>query len=162
MTFSDKQLEFLKSELERFNILWGTTGSGKSYIANIRFLYELRKAPEGSLLMCSGNTQESLYDNVVRPVIELDNGYALTFKVSNGANYRITCKSNKAQCICVGANNDGAEARIQGKNVAMWYADEIVKQPMSFISMADTRCRYIHRGTFYNGKKIWTMKQFHL
>ena len=75
MPFSQKQIEILKyPKLEDFNILSGVTGSAKSYAANIRFYYEIITAPRNSTFIISGNTSLSLYDNVIKPLLEIDSG----------------------------------------------------------------------------------------
>ena len=160
MGFSDKQIKFiaLSTRLGQFNILSGVTGSGKSYAANLRFYAELVRAPKNSVFIASGNTFSSLYDNIIAPLMELSqaDGDQLEYtKAQEGA--RIKCHINASEIVLIGANNERAEARIQGKpKVRIWYADEVTKQPQSFIDMALSRLRYEEDGRLVVGKAIWT------
>jgi PBSX family phage terminase large subunit len=160
MEISDKQYDFLTSDLGKYNFLWGTTGSGKTFIANVRFLYEVRTAPKDSLIMITGNTSESLYDNVIMPLLKIDNNRSLKAKYHKG-NERIVCEYNNANIVCIGASNESAYARIQGKNIWLWYADEITKQPQSFIEMALSRLRWEVNGSLESRPMIATLNPDH-
>jgi PBSX family phage terminase large subunit len=155
--FSAKQLEFIQTPPVDINILSGVTGSGKSFPTNIYLYYLINKSSHKSKFIFSGNTFESLYDNVIDPILEMDYGIgALQFK--NVANRpRITVKATKTHVICVGADNERAKDRIQGKpEIDGWYGDEVVKQPKSFVEMALSRLRKEDNGKIVVTPAWWT------
>lgn len=154
---SEKQTQIILDDLAKFNIISGVTGSGKSWGANARWYAEILEAPENALLMQTGNTSESLYDNITAPLLELD------AKEDNVLEYitienrrRIRCKLNNASVVCIGASDEKAQDRIQGKNLWFWYGDEITKQPRSFVEMALSRLRATVDGKLVTRPCMWT------
>ena len=154
--FSEKQKKFYYNPLHDYNILSGVTGSGKSFTAKARFYTEFCKAPKMSKMILSGNTLESLYDNVIVDLLEFDKDINwLSFKhIANSP--RLVNNKTGTMAVCVGANTEKAQDRVQGKSVRLWYADEVVKQPKSFIEMALSRCRQIVNGKMEVAPIIWT------
>ena len=144
--FSPLQKEFLVNPLLDLNILVGVTGSGKSYIANIKFLYELYKAPQNALLMIVAKSAESAFDNVISQLLKLDGGISLEFK-NVQHHQRLICKSNNAQVAVVGAYSEGSEDRIIGKSIYLLYIDEFNKIPQRFVEVAFSRCRWNNEKT---------------
>jgi PBSX family phage terminase large subunit len=159
--FSQKQAKFYYEPLKQLNILWGKTGSGKSFASNLKFYKEICSGDKRKKWILSGNTTERLYDNVVSELLELDKGInELEYKtVAN--RQRIIVKKNGTRVKCIGANNEKAQDRIQGGNEDGWYADEVVKQPKSFVQMAMSRCRkkVVIDGTdrMVSSPIIWTL-----
>lgn len=139
-----------------FNILVGTTGSGKSWIANLRMWLEIQNAPDGALMLFTGNTAETLYDNVIAPMLAIDGRQTLEY-VSKQGHERLVCKRNGVEVACVGANTERAQDRIFGKSVYRWYADEVQKQPASFVEIGATRCRWPVDGELKDTPCIWTL-----
>jgi PBSX family phage terminase large subunit len=161
---SQKQNEALNSELAKFNIFSGVTGSGKSLITNLKVMKTLLEPSikDGDLVLFSGNTSESLYDNVIKPIIQVDPVGLFTY--SNKAGHQrlyFNSGKKKVEISCVGANNERAQDRVQGKNVALWLADEIVKQPKSFVEMALSRCRRVEGDRMTTTPVIWTCNPDH-
>jgi PBSX family phage terminase large subunit len=161
---SQKQKKALDSELAKFNIFSGVTGSGKSLVTNVLAIKALcgPDIKDGDLVLFSGNTAESLYDNIIKPIIQIDPVGLFTYS-SKAGNQRLHFNNGKKQVeiSCVGANNERAQDRIQGKNVALWLADEIVKQPKSFVEMALSRCRRVVNNEMITTPVIWTCNPDH-
>lgn len=155
--FSQKQAKFYYGSLKSFNILWGKTGSGKSFVTNLKLYKMMCEGETPRKFILSGNTNESLYDNVVAELLKFDIGYNwLEYKmVAN--RQRLICKHNGTRAKCIGANNDKAQDRIQGGNEDLWYADEVVKQPKSFVEMALSRVRYEKDDMLMSAPVIWTL-----
>ena len=156
--FSDKQAEFLKTPLADFNILWGTTGSGKSYITNVFWYYFICElVPKNTLLFMSGYSNETLYDNVIRELLKLDEQDGkLDFKSKQGGE-RLYVAEKNIELACIGANSERAQGRVQGKNAYAWLGDEITKQPKSFVEMALSRLRWEIDGKMKVMPCIWTL-----
>lgn len=154
--FSEKQKAFIRTPLAPFNALWGTTGSGKSYIANIRMWMELTEAPKDALFLFTGNTAETLYDNVISHILSIDGRHTMEY-VSKQGHQRLVCR-NGVEAACVGANTENAQDRIFGKSVYMWYADEVQKQPSTFVEIAVSRCRWPIDGILDTHRPcVWTL-----
>lgn len=157
-----KQKQFLHEPLHEFNILWGVTGSGKTFITNLYWYdYIVSQVPDGKLLMISGNTSESLYDNVIRELLEFDKGIGNLEYVAVKGHQRLLVRNKDIEIACVGANNERAKDRIQGKNVYAWLADEITKHPKSFVEMALSRLRDKSSGEMTVQPCIWTLNPDH-
>ena len=124
--------------LPRILICVGVTGSGKSYASNVRVYDELCRLPAGRSALITGNTSGSVYKNVVKEIMQLDAGVGfLSYAEHQG---RITT-AGRAEAYVIGINNDGADRRIQGGSVDLWYADEPTTYPRSAWDMCLSRCR---------------------
>lgn len=156
--FSQKQLALLRTPSADLNIIWGTTGSGKTYSTNILILYRLmRLIKPGSLYLFSGYTIEALYDNVIREMLKFDRGIGDLEYVGTKGGQRLVIRRRNIEVACVGASTEAAKDRVQGKNVAGWYADEVPKHPKSFVEMALSRCRDVdERGNLVVTPAHWT------
>jgi PBSX family phage terminase large subunit len=158
LTFlSPKQNKYFYEPDHDFNILSGVTGSGKSFAANLKEYKRICSAKPRSRFIWSGKTLESLYDNVIDPIVNyIDMGCDwLDYKTIAGRP-RVIVKPTMTQVIVIGANDEKAQDRIQGKSVSGWYADEVVKHPKSFIDMALSRCRYEKNGKLRVSPIVWT------
>ena len=140
---SETQKLFIITPLLHINILVGVTGSGKSFVANLKFYDEICKLKNCNVLL-TGNTSESLYKNVIKELLKIDQGQNwLTYTSSPS---RIKTIHN-VEIFCVGINNEGSEKRLQGGNVSMWYADEPTTYPQQSFYMCLSRCRADKDGT---------------
>lgn len=145
--FSKKQLTFLVKPLHIFNLLSGSVGAGKTFIANLKFIHTIyTEVPNNSIVLITGNTSETIYDNVVKDLIELTQG---DIEFSQRP-LRGQVKSKNIDIVCVGGSNERDWKRVQGKNVALWYGDEITLHPKSFVKICSSRVRTPPE------KTIWT------
>ena len=63
---SKKQRTYLRNSTASFNIATGAVSSGKTFAQVLRWdAFVFTEVPEGALLMMSGKTAESLYDNII-------------------------------------------------------------------------------------------------
>lgn len=163
--FSPKQYQLLTDPLADINAIWGTSGSGKTFTANLLFygLLMTRIAP-GSLCLLSGVSGETIYNNVVggnAGLLAIDRGIdALDYHGSKGGQV-IYIKQRQIEVACVGAYSEGAEKRVQGMNCAFWYADEAARQPRRFVEMALGRCRLTIDGHMTVTPALWTFNADH-
>ena len=150
MPLSPKQIDFIINSTHSFNISSGVASSGKTFANNLRWYEFMRNHVEpGSLVMMSGKTKETLYDNVVREIEKLDDCGCIGIQKSP---LRLYMPDRKIEAACVGADDESSWGRIQGKTVAGWYADEIVEHPESLVNIAVKSCRQGGRSR----PKFWT------
>jgi PBSX family phage terminase large subunit len=135
--FSKKQSEFLQNALKDINILSGVTGSGKSFIANLKF-YQIICSTKNQSCLLTGNTSESLYKNVIKELLLIDKGINWIEYIQNPSRIK-TITGNEIYCI--GINNEGSDKRIKGGSVNLWYGDEVTTYPESSFDMCLTRLR---------------------
>jgi len=141
--WSDKQLDFFANSYANINILSGSVSSGKTFISNIRWLKAIYDTPPNSLLIAVGKTSESLKDNVIKPIMEMDMGFHL-----NETKVPMRLYSNTGvEVACGGGDNEAAWARIQGKTTAGAIFDEATTLPLKLVQNVCKGCRY--------GGKLW-------
>ncbi len=155
MPLSPKQVDFLQTSTHSYNISSGVASSGKTWIHNLRFYeYLQNEAPAGSLLLLTGKTKESLYDNVVRGLEAIDDIGCIRV---HGQPLRVQVTNKNIEIACIGADDESSWGRLQGKTVWGWYADEITLHPESLVGIAVKSCRA-------EGKtwpKFWTCNPDH-
>lgn len=150
MPYSQKQIDFLKNSTHSFNVSCGAVSSGKTHIQILRWHdYVMNQVPRGSLLMMSGKTSESLYDNVIRDWLKIDSCCRVKYTKQP---QRIDIPDRGIEIACAGSDNEASWGRIQGKTVFGWLADEVTKAPETFVKMAQSRCR----GEGKVWSKFWT------
>jgi len=146
MPFSPKQIDFLKTSTHSYNIASGPVRSGKTYSQILRWYdYIYNECIDNVMLIMSGKTSESLYDNVLSDFIALDPDDL----IYSSQPQSIYVKSKNIKIKCVGANDQSAMSKIQGLTAQGWLADEIVIHPKDFIKMAITRCSSGKRSKFW-------------
>jgi len=148
MGLSQRQIEYLKESKHSFNIAAGAVSSGKTYAQILRWYKHIYDCPDGALLLMSGKTHESLYDNVIRDLQKINPG---DIKVRRQP-LRIQVLSKGIEIACADAHNERSWGRVQGKTVYGWLADEVTQHPRNFVLMAISRCR----GDGQVWPKFWT------
>jgi len=145
---SDKQLDFFGDSYHSFNVASGAVSSGKTFIQTLRWYKHIYDVPDGVLLMMSGKTSESLYDNVIRELAKMNERDIIVHRQP----LRVQVKSKGVEIACAEAHNETSWGRIQGKTVYGWLADEVTQHPRTFVKMAQSRCR----GAGKIWPKFWT------
>lgn len=152
LNFSPKQLDYVTTSDHSFNIASGVVSSGKTYAQLIRWIdFIYNDVPKDKLLLMSGKTSESLYDNVIRDMISTKVDTYKDF-IYRSQPQRLIVKSKNIEIACASADNEKSWARVQGKTVYGWLGDEIVSHPKNFVQMAVSRCR----GDGKTWPKFWT------
>lgn len=129
---SDKQIIALKECTARINILEGAVRSGKSHIANIIFLDQLKNGPDGEYML-SGKNEGTIRRNLIVPLNKLT-GEIIRYNRTLG---EFTLFDRKV--YVVGANDERAEGKIRGLTLAGALLDEVTLLPESFFKMATSR-----------------------
>jgi PBSX family phage terminase large subunit len=137
--WSDKQKSFFANSYHSFNIMSGSVSSGKTYISNLRWYKHICDAPQNSLLVMIGKTSESLRDNCIRYLMEMDNNFSLD---ETKMPMRLKCRANNVEVACAGGDNERAWQRIQGKTTAGAYFDEATTLPQTLVQNIAKGCRH--------------------
>ena len=138
LILSAKQRDYIHGSNYSYNISSGVTKSGKTFCQVLRWLkFIYTEAPEGSLLLMTGRTQETLYDNVVRELLQFDVIGDMVYTRNPG---KLRIKSRSIEIACIGCDTERAWGRIQGKGVSGWLADEIVQHPREVVNIGCAVC----------------------
>jgi PBSX family phage terminase large subunit len=129
---STKQIITLHESNARINILEGSVRSGKSFIALLRFLKELKEGPSGEYIIV-GKSERTVLHNVIDPLQRLTGGI---IRYNRGLG-EFTLFGRKV--YVVGANDERAEGKIRGSTFAGALVDEISIIPHSFFRMLLSR-----------------------
>jgi PBSX family phage terminase large subunit len=113
--------------------LEGSVRSGKTFASLIDFLNFLRHGPKGSLLLV-GRTERTVVENLVVPIAGMV-GYQRVILNRGYGSVRILDR----YCSIVGAPNEEAVTKIQGRTLAGAYVDEASAIPESFFTMLYSR-----------------------
>jgi len=148
LVISSKQNDYICNSNYDVNIAIGSVRSGKTFAQVLRWIdYIYNECPNGCLLMMSARTNESLYDNIIRLMLEFDQIGDIVYSKQP---QRVYIKSKNIEIACSGVDNERSWGRIQGKTAHGWLADEIVQHNKSFVNMAYSR---VSGGKRY---KFWT------
>ena len=132
-------LDFKKTTI---NILQGAVRSGKSYLADMLTLKEI-KGKKG-VVVFSGNTHDTIKKNVISKYGDYLN-CKIIFKNNNLGQYFIIDKDGfrDLTCYVVGGGKKGDDNKVRGMEVLFWYADEVATYHKDFFDMMLTRlsCR---------------------
>lgn len=148
LNLSEKQKDFLANSNHYFNISTGAVSSGKTFVQILRWIqYVAKEVPDDSLLLLTGKTTESLYDNFIRDLIKLDSNF-----IYKKDPPRVFYPRKNIEMACISAADSSSWKRVQGKSVAGWCADEIVTYPENFTLMCQSRVRAQGK----QWKKFWS------
>ena len=130
---SDKQKKFLKDDLRRINLLYGSVRSGKTYISLLKWaIWVGQQAPDKQFLMV-GKTITTLKRNCLVLLEEL---------IGDNITYSISQKKAVIFGRTVwleGANDERSESKIRGMTLMGVYVDELTQIPQDFYLMALSR-----------------------
>ena len=129
-----KQLEFLKYEDKRINLLTGSVRSGKTYISLLEWAIFVGTMPENVEFLMTGKTLTSLKRNCL--------GLLQVLVGENNFKFSLSQKTGKlfGRTIWLeGANDDRAEAKIRGMTLGGAYVDELTQIPEDFYKMLLSR-----------------------
>ena len=129
-----KQIDFIKYEDKRINLLTGSVRSGKTYISLLKWAIFVGTMPSSNEFLMTGKTLTSLKRNCLGLLQELVGNNNFTSSISQ--------KSGKlfGRTIWLeGANDDRAESKIRGMTLAGAYVDELTQIPEDFYKMLLSR-----------------------
>ena len=137
LPFAEKQLEFLLKAQAKWNIAHGSVRSGKTICTLFAFMHSLVDCPDSQIYMV-GHSSDTIYNNIIR----------LLFESPQLSIYRPFCTWHSGarklsfrdkEIVTLGAKDEGAIGKFQGKTMSRIYCDEMTLYPESIINMIDTR-----------------------
>lgn len=130
---SDKQKKFLKSNLHRINLLYGSVRSGKTWISLLKWAIWIGQQPITQEFLMVGKTITTLKRNCLGLLESL---------IGNNITYSISQKKALIFGRTVwleGANDERSEGKIRGMTLKGVYVDELTQIPQDFYLMSLSR-----------------------
>ena len=130
---SDKQKKFLKDDLHRINLLYGSVRSGKTWISLLKWAIWIGQQAQDKQFLMVGKTITTLKRNCLVLLEEL---------IGDNITYSISQKKAVIFGRTVwleGANDERSESKIRGMTLMGVYVDELTQIPQDFYLMALSR-----------------------
>lgn len=144
--FVGKSKEYLIFSDAFINVQHGAIRSGKTISSIVRWLKFIKTHPYDNFLM-TGNTQTSLYRNVLKPMMAILDGLGISYDWRK--NEYIEIEGNI--CWLMGFNHEGMAGRIPGVTLGGWYGDEVNTYPKILVELA------LDRLSEENSQAFWTL-----
>lgn len=138
--FSPKQILSIGAANRRINLWEGAVSSGKTIASLWAWMLFVAEAPTTGELVMIGKTRDSLYRNVLQPLMNPDlfEDLAAQVEYNPGA---ATAKIFGRLVHIIGANDVKSENKIRGMTCVGAYVDEATLLPETFWEMLRTRMR---------------------
>ena len=130
---SDKQKKFLKDDLHRINLLYGSVRSGKTWISLLKWAIWVGQQAQDKQFLMVGKTITTLKRNCLVLLEEL---------IGDNITYSISQKKAVIFGRTVwleGANDERSESKIRGMTLMGVYVDELTQIPKDFYLMVLSR-----------------------
>ena len=130
---SGKQKKFLKDDLRRINLLYGSVRSGKTWISLLKWAIWIGQQASDKQFLMVGKTITTLKRNCLVLLEEL---------IGDNITYSISQKKAVIFGRTVwleGANDERSESKIRGMTLMGVYVDELTQIPQDFYLMALSR-----------------------
>jgi PBSX family phage terminase large subunit len=130
---SEKQKKFLKDDLHRINLLYGSVRSGKTWISLLKWAIWVGQQASDKQFLMVGKTITTLKRNCLVLLEEL---------IGDNITYSISQKKAVIFGHTVwleGANDERSESKIRGMTLMGVYIDELTQIPQDFYLMALSR-----------------------
>ena len=139
LPLSRKQILSIVQADARINLWEGSVRSGKTIASLLRWLIYVASAPRGGELVMVGRTRDSLYRNIIAPLMNPDlfGELASQTRANNGAPMA-TILGRTVHVL--GANDAKAEPKVRGMTCAGAYVDELTTLPKTFFDQLVARC----------------------
>lgn len=121
--FTPKQREVWRNTVNtyhRWNISYGATRSGKTYLDYFKLPYRIRAAGNEGLILLLGNTKGTLERNILEPMRKI---WSPRYVGCIGSDNTIELFGRK--CWALGADNIAQVSKLQGSGLSYCYGDEI-------------------------------------
>ena len=133
--FSTKQREFLDNANRRWNIKYGATRSGKTYLDYYVIPKRIRRGiGKPGLTVILGNTKGTLQRNVIEPLQDIWGTELVSDIKSDNTAFLFGEK-----CYCLGADNKKHINKIRGSSFKYCYGDEVATWDEGVFQMLKSR-----------------------
>ncbi len=133
--FSEKQTEFLNNANRRWNIKYGATRSGKTFLDYYVIPKRIRNVTgKNGLNVILGNTKGTLQRNVIEPLQDIWGTELVSDIKSDNTAFLFGEK-----CYCLGADNIKHVNKIRGASFKYCYGDEIATWNQEVFEMLKSR-----------------------
>lgn len=130
---SEKQEQFLRNDLHRINLLYGSVRSGKTWISLLKWAIWVGMQPPTDEFLMVGKTVTTLKRNCLG-LLETLVGENITYSISQ----KKALIFNRTVWL-EGANDERSESKIRGMTLKGIYIDELTQIPQDFYLMALSR-----------------------
>ena len=151
--WGQKAWNFILNPIENdafINIMEGSVRSGKTVAMIPKWLEYIQDGPEGLLLM-TGVSKETLYDNVLNDLFDVIGESNYEYNRQTGELMVFWIKDGKRKYrrikVC-GAKDEGSEKYLRGKTIAGAYCDEVSLMPEKFFKQLLNRLS-VHGAKLY-------------
>lgn len=133
--FSVKQREFLDNANRRWNVKYGATRSGKTYLDYYVIPKRIRNVKgKSGLIVILGNTKGTLQRNVIEPLQDIWGTKLVSDIKSDNTAFLFGEK-----CYCLGADNKKHINKIRGASFKYCYGDEVATWNEEVFQMLKSR-----------------------
>ncbi len=135
--FTNKQKEVWRNTIRgqhRWNISYGATRSGKTYLDYYKIPYRIRNASDDGLIAIIGNTQATLERNILEPLRKIWTP-SLVGKISSKNEIVLFGK----KVYALGADKVSQVSKIQGAGFSYVYGDEVTTWSKGVFDMLKSR-----------------------
>ncbi|MGD6750981.1 PBSX family phage terminase large subunit [Streptomyces sp. BH105] len=139
LPLSRKQIVSIVEAESRINVWEGSVRSGKTVASLLRWLIYVANAPRGGELVMVGRTRDSLFRNIIGPLMNPDLFGPLAAQVSYNNGAPIAYIMGRPVHV-IGANDAKAEPKVRGMTCAGAYVDELTTIPRTFFDQLVARC----------------------
>lgn len=135
MRLSEKQKEYWMEPYHRWNIKYGATRSGKTYLDYFLIPKRIReRRGRSGRIVLIGNTRGTLQRNVIDPMVEIY-GPKMVGPIGNDG----VCRMFGEKVYCMGADSRRAADRLRGASIKYCYGDEVVSWDEEVFEMVKSR-----------------------
>jgi len=132
---SEKQREYWRDSGHRWNIKYGATRSGKTYLDYFLIPRRIReRAGLPGRIVLLGNTRGTLQRNVIDPMAEIF-GPGMVGRIGQDG----VCRMFGEKVYCMGADSKRAVDRLRGASIKYCYGDEVVSWDEEVFGMVKSR-----------------------
>lgn len=135
--FSAKQKEVWRNTIDalhRWNVSYGATRSGKTYLDYYKLPYRIRHAGDEGLILLLGNTKGTLERNVLDPMRQI---WTPALVGNIGSNNKVNLFGR--ECWALGADKINQVSKLQGSGLSYCYGDEITTWNPEVFQMLKSR-----------------------
>lgn len=133
MKLSDKQREYWTNANRRWNIKYGATRSGKTYIDYFMIPRRVRACGKGRIVLI-GNTKNTIERNILEPMRDM---YGAKMVGSISSNNTVNLFGRR--CHVLGADKVNQVAKLQGASISYCYGDEMTTWNEEVFAMLKSR-----------------------